>query len=129
MSVAPLRPLGDAEIEQGLVGVIDVGSNSVRLVVFEGRPRGRLPIFNEKVLCGLGRHLDRTGRLDRRGVERARETLRRFIGLAERMGVSKVRREIDAGRLVLTGNRGLARRMQTWLGLSPFAVEPKRVPG
>jgi len=45
------------------------------------------------------------------------------------MGVSKVRHEIDAGRLVLTGNRGLASRMQTWLGLSPFAVEPKRVSG
>jgi hypothetical protein len=45
------------------------------------------------------------------------------------MGLSRVRREIDDGRLVLTGNRGLARRMQTWLGLSPFAVEPKRVSG
>ena len=45
------------------------------------------------------------------------------------MGVSKVRREIDAGRMVLTGNPGLASRMQTWLGLSPFAVEPKRVSG
>ena len=45
------------------------------------------------------------------------------------MGVSKVRREIEAGRLVLTGDRGLARRMQTWLGLSPFAVERKRVNG
>ncbi len=31
--------------------------------------------------------------------------------------------------VILTGNRGLARRMQTWLGLSPFAVEPKRVSG
>ncbi len=45
------------------------------------------------------------------------------------MGVSKVRREIEAGRLVLTGDRGLARRMQTWLGLTPFAAEPKRVSG
>jgi hypothetical protein len=43
------------------------------------------------------------------------------------MGLSQVTQEIDAGRLVLTGNRGLARRMQTWLGLSPFAVEKKRV--
>jgi CubicO group peptidase (beta-lactamase class C family) len=45
------------------------------------------------------------------------------------MGVSKVKQEIEVGSLVLTGNRGLARRMQTWLGLSPFAVEPKRVSG
>ena len=45
------------------------------------------------------------------------------------MGLSKVKQEVNAGSLVLTGNRELARRMQTWLGLSPFAVEPKRVSG
>jgi hypothetical protein len=45
------------------------------------------------------------------------------------MGLSKVKNEVDAGRLVLTGNRGLARRMQTWLGLSPFASERNRVGG
>ena len=37
------------------VGVIDIGSNSVRLVVYEGPSRAPLPLFNEKVLCGLGR--------------------------------------------------------------------------
>ena len=45
------------------------------------------------------------------------------------MGLSRVKKEVEAGRLVLTGNSGLARRMQTWLGLSPFAVEPNRVGG
>ncbi len=45
------------------------------------------------------------------------------------MGLSKVKQEVNAGSLVLTGNRELARRMQTWLGLSPFAVEQKRVAG
>ena len=43
------------------VGVIDIGSNSVRLVVYEGAVRSLTPIFNEKVLCGLGRR----DRLDR----------------------------------------------------------------
>ena len=45
------------------------------------------------------------------------------------MGLSTVEQEVDAGNLVLTGNRVLARRMQAWLGLSPFAMEPKRVSG
>ena len=45
------------------------------------------------------------------------------------MGLSKVQQEVDAGNLVLTGDRALARQMQTWLGLSPFAVEPNRVGG
>ncbi len=43
------------------------------------------------------------------------------------MGVAKVKQEVDSGSLVLTGNSNLARCMQTWLGLSPFAVEKKRV--
>lgn len=36
------------------IGVIDIGSNSVRLVVYEGAVRSPTPLFNEKVLCGLG---------------------------------------------------------------------------
>jgi exopolyphosphatase/guanosine-5'-triphosphate,3'-diphosphate pyrophosphatase len=71
------------------VAVIDVGSNSVRMVVFTGPPRGRLPIFNEKILCGLGASLEETGRLDPKGAERAREALRRFAALGPRMGVAK----------------------------------------
>lgn len=43
------------------------------------------------------------------------------------MGITTVRSEIDAGRLELIGNKGLARSMQQWLGLSPFAKEQKRV--
>ena len=37
------------------IGVIDIGSNSVRLVIYEGAVRAPTPVFNEKVLCGLGR--------------------------------------------------------------------------
>ncbi len=73
-----------------LVAVIDVGSNSVRLVVFAGPLRGRLPIFNEKVACGLGRSQDATGLLDERGRVRALATLRRFVALAARMRVTKL---------------------------------------
>ncbi|HKD57850.1 MAG TPA: exopolyphosphatase, partial [Hyphomicrobiaceae bacterium] len=45
------------------IGVVDIGSNSVRLVVYEGAVRSPTPIFNEKVLCGLGRQVGSTGHL------------------------------------------------------------------
>ena len=45
------------------VAVIDIGSNSVRLVVYEGLTRSLIPIFNEKTLCGLGREVQSTGLL------------------------------------------------------------------
>lgn len=72
------------------VAVIDIGSNSVRLVVYENGGRAPLPIFNEKVLCGLGRGLDRTGRMPADGVRMALESLRRFARLCPQMGVLEV---------------------------------------
>lgn len=76
---------------QGPVGVIDIGSNSIRLVVFSGSGRAPHPIFNEKVLCGLGRGLERTGRLHEEGVELALANLGRFAGLVEAMNVHHLR--------------------------------------
>lgn len=62
--------------------MVDVGSNSVRMVVFEGGRRCPAMVFNEKVLCGLGAELQETGRLAPEGVERALRALRRFVALA-----------------------------------------------
>jgi exopolyphosphatase/guanosine-5'-triphosphate,3'-diphosphate pyrophosphatase len=72
------------------VATIDIGSNSVRLVVYEGLTRAPTPIYNEKVLCGLGRHVATTGRLDDDAVERALRALGRFKVLCETMDVSDV---------------------------------------
>ena len=69
------------------VGVVDIGSNSIRLVVYDRLSRQPIPLFNEKVLCGLGRALQQTGRLDPEGSVRAVENLRRFRKLCDGMGV------------------------------------------
>ena len=65
------------------VAIIDIGSNSVRLVVYEGLSRSPTVLFNEKVLCGLGSGLAESGELNPTGVERALAALRRFRALAE----------------------------------------------
>lgn len=67
------------------VGVIDIGSNSVRMVVFDGAARSPAYFFNEKILCGLGRGLAETGRLSPQGRRRALAALERFALLAEDM--------------------------------------------
>ena len=77
-------------LEKGRVGIIDVGSNSIRLVVYERASRAPLPVFNEKVLCGLARGLDATGRLDPAGVEMALANIDRFITLAQNMKVKSL---------------------------------------
>jgi exopolyphosphatase/guanosine-5'-triphosphate,3'-diphosphate pyrophosphatase len=69
------------------VAVIDIGSNSVRLVTYEGLTRSPTPIFNEKVLAGLGREVHSTGLLASDAVDKALPALRRFRMLCDRMQV------------------------------------------
>lgn len=64
-------------------GVIDIGSNSVRLVAFELRGGVALPLFNEKAICRLGAGLSETGRLADESIELALSVLRRFRLLGE----------------------------------------------
>lgn len=70
------------------VGVVDVGSNSVRMVVFDGAARSPAYFYNEKVMAGLGKGLAETGRLNPEGAKRALAALKRFALLAEGMGIS-----------------------------------------
>ena len=69
------------------IGVIDLGSNSLRLVVFERLGAALFPLFNEKVMCGLARGLGSTGRLNPEGVALALVNLRRFVAFARAIGV------------------------------------------
>lgn len=70
--------------------VVDLGSNSVRLVVFEGRGRNPVTIFNEKAVLGLGRGLVTTGRLNEEAVEQAVTVMVRYHTVARAMGADPV---------------------------------------
>ena len=69
------------------VGVIDIGSNSVRLVVFDGAARSPAYFFNEKVMCALGAGLAETGKLNPSGRIRALSALSRFCTIAKGIGL------------------------------------------
>ncbi len=65
------------------IAVIDVGSNSVRMVLFRIEGRALWPIFNEKVAAGLGRGMSKTGCLSEEGVETAARAMKRFAALLD----------------------------------------------
>lgn len=67
-------------------GVVDLGSNSVRLVVYEGHSRSPMPIFNEKAVLRLGRGLQATGRLNEDGMAQALTVMHRYHAVARAMG-------------------------------------------
>jgi len=94
-SEAPSRPL-DLDPERAgragraPYGIIDIGSNSVRLVVYDQLGRAPLPRFNEKSLCRLGEGLAQTGAINADGFRRTVQALRRFRAIADAMGVGKL---------------------------------------
>ena len=72
------------------VAVIDIGSNSVRLVVYEAMARSLITVFNEKALCGLGREVQTTGLLAADAVVKALTSLRRFRAVCRVMKVGRI---------------------------------------
>lgn len=74
-------------VHDGKIGIIDIGSNSVRLVVYDGMKRAPMPVFNEKVMCELGKDVAGSGKLNPEGVTTARECIGRFLAMARVMDV------------------------------------------
>ena len=70
--------------------VIDIGSNSLRLVIYDGLKRVPWTIFNEKVLCGLADGLAETGKLNIDGRKRAKQAISRFVTLAKKMDIKNL---------------------------------------
>ena len=73
------------------VAIIDIGSNSVRLVVFSGAKRIPSVIFNEKIMAGLGRRTGDKKELSAEAQQRALDALERFHLLTRQMGVVRTR--------------------------------------
>lgn len=74
----------------GRIGVIDIGSNSIRFVVYDRLKRSPSAIYNEKVMCQLGKGLSKTGKLNPDGVKMAREAIARYVALARNMEVTEL---------------------------------------
>jgi exopolyphosphatase/guanosine-5'-triphosphate,3'-diphosphate pyrophosphatase len=101
----------------GRVGVIDIGSNTIRLVVYDTPTRLPIPIFNEKANCALVSGLEQSGRLSPEGITKAIRSLTRFVRLSEQMGVERL--ELVATAAVREASDGLefVSRVEELLGV------------
>ncbi len=84
------KPRVDAQAEPR-TAIIDIGSNSIRLVVYQGPARLPAVLFNEKVMAGLGRGFAETGTIDSEALKAARMALARFAAVAREMEVVRLR--------------------------------------
>jgi exopolyphosphatase/guanosine-5'-triphosphate,3'-diphosphate pyrophosphatase len=116
--VAPVLPVGATALIPARFGdapqapalprcaVVDLGSNSVRLVVFEGLSRNPVAIFNEKAVLRLGRGLQSRGLLNEEGVEQAYTVMNRYYAVARAMGAAPL--EVLATAAVRDASNGVA---------------------
>jgi len=98
------------------VSVIDIGSNSIRLVIYEGIARSPTVLFNEKMLAGLGRGIVTTGELDPEGVSRAVLEFRRFRALSEQAGAQSLHVVATAAAREAKNGPDFIRRAEEILG-------------
>ncbi|BBD98678.1 Ppx/GppA family phosphatase [Sphingobium amiense] len=82
---------GAADPAHARTAIIDIGSNSVRLVVYDGPPRIPFILFNEKVMAGLGASLAKTGTIETEAMERGLRAVSRFARLCRTMKVGDIR--------------------------------------
>ncbi|MEK6746509.1 MAG: Ppx/GppA family phosphatase [Pseudomonadota bacterium] len=78
------------DLKDARIGIIDIGSNSIRLVVYDQNKRSPIPIYNEKVLCALGKGLAISGMLNPEGVVMGKEALRRFVAMGRNMEIAEL---------------------------------------
>ncbi|MFA6124978.1 MAG: Ppx/GppA family phosphatase [Sphingomonas sp.] len=104
-------------------GIIDIGSNSIRLVVYQGPERLPAILFNEKVMAGLGRGLAETGAIAESGLAVASDALARFAAVAREMEVTRLRtvataavRDASNGRVLLNTARDLGLEVELLSG-------------
>ena len=104
-----------ADISEGpRRAVIDIGSNTVRLVVYGGNPRSPIVVWNEKVTAKLGEQVAKTGSLDLAAMDEALAALRRYRLLLDQLAVEETSvlataaaRDADNGRHFLDEVRAI----------------------
>ena len=119
------RPLFNDASARALsrVGVVDVGSNSVRLVVFDGAARSPAYFYNEKIMCALGAGLEDTGHLSPKGRERALSAIKRFQTLAAGMGIPTLTAVATAAVREASDGRAFCTDVERETGLRIWVID------
>ena len=55
--------------------IIDLGSNSVRMLIYDDFKISPIPVFNEKAVCKLGKNLDKSKKLNPDGIKSSLKVL------------------------------------------------------
>jgi len=99
------------------VAIIDIGSNAVRLVVYNELNRVPIKVHTERDICGLGKGLLETGHLNPQGVKHAIDSLTRFSGILKAMKIKNVRAVATAAMRDATDGLRFMKRVKDKVGI------------
>ena len=112
--------------KDGRIGIVDIGSNSIRMVVYDQQKRSPVPIYNEKVMCALGKGLATTGLLNPEGVDLAKDALRRFLALGRNMEISSLYIMATAAIRDATDGAAFARHLEDTYDIEVDIISGKK---
>lgn len=115
----------NSSLKHNRVGVLDIGSNSVRFVIYEHFGAHFSPVYNEKVLAGLGRALKETGNLSEKGKQFAYDSLRRFKTIADAQGLGELLIGATAALRVAKDAPDFIARIKAEIGLDITPISGK----
>lgn len=116
-------PAPPGRIAPGRIAVVDLGSNSLRLVVFDRLGAILAPVLNEKVMCSLGRGIAQTGRLNPDGTGLALDNLQRFVALARALSVDHLAIIATAAMREASDGRAFAAEAEQRCGVPVCIIE------
>lgn len=111
---------------QSAIAIIDIGSNAVRLVIYDSFSRAPVKIHNERSLCSLGSGLQETGRLNPEGLVQAFDSIGRFAGLLKALGISDVRAVATAAVRDAADGADFIKRLKKDFGLTVSVIDGDR---
>ena len=109
--------------QEDYFAVLDIGSNSVRFVVFSSISRTPDTVFNEKVLCGLGRDVGTTGAMHQEAMDKAIVALKRFSALVRQMEIPKIYAFATAAIRDASNGTAFVDRVKTETGFEVEVIE------
>lgn len=105
------------------IAILDIGSNAVRLVVYDGLNRAPHKIYNERNICNLGKSLSATGKLDPEGVKKAMDSIGRFAGLISAMKIKTVHAVATAAMRDAADGKDFVEAVKKKFGLKIRVIE------
>ena len=107
------------------IAIIDIGSNSVRQVVYEGLTRAPSVLFNEKVLCGLGKGVAKDGSLEQEAVASAITAIKRFMMIGRQLGVEDTHVLATAAAREADNGKKFIEKVASIVGVKPSLLSGK----